>query len=44
VIGGVIFYRVHRVVACRTENVLPVICTSDLELCIIVLHLFNGSD
>ena len=23
-IGGVIFYRVHRVVACGTENVLPV--------------------
>lgn len=23
-VGGVIFYRVHRAVACRTENVLPV--------------------
>lgn len=23
-IGGVIFYKVHRVVACRIENVLPV--------------------
>jgi hypothetical protein len=23
-IGGVIFYNVHRVVACRTKNVLPV--------------------
>jgi hypothetical protein len=39
---GVIFYMVH-IVACRTENVLPVMYIG-LGSFVSLLHLFNGGE